>query len=270
MKGLIATTLNKMVYLVAQKIKMQRVFTSKWYFFIAVFMFSSCARQCTESALSDVEISDPDLLILEMRMYKEYSGQSPVSQNLIVWVRDKNEQALTLLNGSVQVNGKKMTINRSLITKLPYYESGNTVDISDDKSYTVNVELADGETYESTIEIPKGNVTGIKAPSYHDPSQPLTVSWDAINRNYQAEFSWEKQIAQDTTVLKKSGSFVLSGESSKTFDPGFFVDPDGEVTEVRFWIGTETTGNVNSAFRNESFFEAQFWAVSTVTMQKPI
>lgn len=243
---------------------------SKWYFFISVFLLSSCARQCTESALSDVEINDPSLLILEMEMYKSFDGETPDLQNLKVWVRDKNEQALTLLNGSVKANDVKLSIDRSMITKLPFYQSANAIEIDDGNNYIVDVELADGKSYSSSLSLPEGNISGIKGPNYHNKNEALTISWNKINSEYTAELTWDKQIEKDTMTITKGGSMIISSQTEKVFGADFFTDPDGVVSSVNFVITTNYNGKVAPEFRTESYFRADFWAQKTVVLQDPI
>ncbi|MGB0430323.1 MAG: hypothetical protein ACPGLV_07600 [Bacteroidia bacterium] len=248
---------------------MQVFSASKWYFIISVFLFSSCAKQCTESALSDVEINDPQLLIIEIDIDKSYAGEISDYENLKVWVRDKNEQALALLNGTIHANDVKLSVSRSPVAKLPFYETNNALPINDGQKYTVNVQLANGEVYTSSIDLPQQNISGIKAPSYHNRNEPLTISWNPINAAYNAEFYWEKEVLLDSSSIIKSGSFKINGTTNKVLEPSFFSDPDGRVGLVSFRIGTKYRGVVNQGFRNESYFDSEFWADATVELQDP-
>jgi len=241
-------------------LKFSKVLTPVW----VLILLTSCARSCTESALSDVVVEDPGLMMLEMTVEKEMNaGYS--SEEVRVWVRDKNEQALSLLQGSVDVNGKELSIKRNL-ANLPYYLAGEgVVQVSEGEKYDINVTLGDESIYTSSVSFPENNIRNLEIPDSHDPAKPLTISWNKLDPAYQATLSYQKQIQTDTTSTYKMNSVNLSaGQTSRTFPPSFFTDGNNPVESVSFTLTTEIRGTVHDGFRSDSYLKGIFSASKTV------
>ena len=58
-------------------------------------------QSCSKSALSDIELTDPDLVKVSVRIAQNYDNYKEVQ----VFVRDKNNRPVQLENGWVEVNG---------------------------------------------------------------------------------------------------------------------------------------------------------------------
>lgn len=228
------------------------------------FLFASCASTCTESALSDIVLDDPSLLMVRIYMekeVKEYPGHS-----IRVYVRDKNEQALTLKNGGVSVNDREMGIRRALVTKIPSY-SGNdrVVRIEGGEDYNISVKLGDGSEYVTSVSLPPNALERFDVPESHKRSESLTVTWNKINPEYNPVLSWTRYIfINDTTHTSTSDSMLITGQTSWTFDSDFFETDLGRVERMEFKMSTEYQDDVNDAFRSESFLKCSFFAERTV------
>ncbi|WP_321308146.1 hypothetical protein [Marinifilum fragile] len=58
-------------------------------------------QSCSKSALSDIELTDPSLLKVSVRIAQDYNNNKEVQ----VFIRDKNSRPVQLENGWVEVNG---------------------------------------------------------------------------------------------------------------------------------------------------------------------
>ncbi len=239
--------------------------------FIWSLLLSSCARTCTESALSDVVLTDPELLIVEIQLGKDVSDPKAPRSDIRVRVGDKNGQALSLLNGGVSANGRALTVQRTLLTKLPYYFADEaTIEISDDMTYDISVQLGDGSAYSSLLTLPKGNLTEFDVPADHSSAHELTVNWNKLNGAYDAWLTWEKTMVRDTVSQIVSERMVITpGTTQKKFPASFFQDDEFRVTSVDFTLEVQNRGEVNAHFRAGSFFRSRFFASKRVRVDFP-
>jgi hypothetical protein len=58
-------------------------------------------QSCSKSALSDIELEDPSLIKVSVRIAQDYDNNKEVQ----VFIRDKNNRPVQLENGWVEVNG---------------------------------------------------------------------------------------------------------------------------------------------------------------------
>jgi hypothetical protein len=224
---------------------------------VLLLVLTSCARSCTESALSDVVLTDPGLLLLEMRMEKDLSESS--GGNVTVWVRDKNEQALTLKEGDIQVEGQGLSVKRNLANLPYYYLASGYVDFEEGHDYSFTVILGNGERYSSILPIPDGNLREFSVPQYHRADQPLTLSWNPLNSAYDARLEWQLEVKTDSATHIETGSEKITpGTQRKTFPADFFDLGEGELISMECILSTEIRGNVHPDFRSDSQLKGIF------------
>ncbi|MCP4459054.1 MAG: hypothetical protein GY816_13680 [Cytophagales bacterium] len=235
-----------------------------------IFFLSSCARSCTESALSDVVINDPGILILEMSIDKELSNQGEGSERINVWVRDKNGQALTLKEGLVEVNGAELSINKSLIGNLPYYHSSGAMAVEEGTNYKATITLGDGKSYASTIDLPGNNLRRFDTPDYQQSSESLVLTWNEIDPKYDVTVSWNKHVASDSSFrIVRDYTIIDNNQTQLVLEPNFFNENFGVVKHIDFTITSEKHGKVSSDFRSDSFFNSTFSASRRIVMDEP-
>lgn len=231
-------------------------------------LLASCARNCTESALSDVVLTQPELLIVEMTLEKEI-GRSPRHQARI-WVRDKNQQALSIKEGGVSVNGQNVSVSKSTVGNLPVYKAGNgRISIDGGKDYDIEVQLGDGSTYSTRLTLPSKTLSRFNVPGLHDSQGPLVVSWDQIDPSYETVLSWTKIIPSDSSTTISSDYMVIKNKTSHTFPPDFFWEGGRKVERVDFDIESKLYGEPNSAFRSESFIKCIIQGKGSVEIDPP-
>jgi len=234
-------------------------------------LLSSCARTCTESALSDVVLSEPELLQVEMNVDKDLSDMRAPTASIRVFVRDKNGQALSLRDGGVSMGERTCALKRTLLTNLPYYFADETiVNLTDDKQYALNVRLGDGSVYTSVLNLPKDNLREFNVPEKYKAGSDLTVRWNELNKKYNAWLTWEKTMVRDTVTQTTSDRIALSpGSTYKTFPAAFFTDEEFTVQSIVFIIEVEMKGEVHRRFRAESFLISRFSASRRMLVNQP-
>jgi hypothetical protein len=221
--------------------------------------------------LSDVVITDPGLLTVEIQLDNDVSDPSSARSDIRVRIGDKNGQALSLLNGRVLANGQALTIKRTLLTNLPYYSADEAlIDVKDDMNVDISVKLGDGAVYSSLLALPKGNLSVLNAPTEHSSTRALTVSWNKLHGDYDAWLTWEKTMVRDTVTQTVSDRIALpSSRTDMKFPASFFQDEQFRVTSVDFILEVKKEGVVNGQFRSGSFFRSRFFASRRVRVDVP-
>ncbi|TAJ09759.1 hypothetical protein DMA11_19710 [Marinilabiliaceae bacterium JC017] len=82
--------------------------------FVSTCMLLMLLYACSKSVLSDVEISDPDLLKVKVKIEQDAYNDKEVQ----VFIRDKNNHPVELRNGKVVVNGCKLDFERASVNGL--------------------------------------------------------------------------------------------------------------------------------------------------------
>ena len=81
-----------------------------FYFATITILFSSCS----ESILSDVDIVDPRVLKVKVKIEQDADNDKEVQ----IFVRDKNNHPVDLLYGKVIVNGERVPYTRASVNEL--------------------------------------------------------------------------------------------------------------------------------------------------------
>src|SRR5687767_5324092 len=134
--------------------------------------FSSC-----ESALSDMEITDPSLLHTTFVAERALLDNGTVLYSLHANLFDKNLASIELKNGQVKVNGQQMSVTE-LLNISTYHIPGATVGLNTD--YNFEVVLANGESYAGTVTTQEKTFTTLTVPSTSTANSDLTISWQDV------------------------------------------------------------------------------------------
>jgi hypothetical protein len=70
-------------------------------YILVLFLSILGVQSCSKSALSDIELTDPSLVKVSVRIAQDYDNNKEVQ----VFIRDKNNRPIQLENGWVEVNG---------------------------------------------------------------------------------------------------------------------------------------------------------------------
>jgi len=136
------------------------------------FCFSNC-----DSPLSDVEITDPGLLITNFTVERSVSDDGTVLDALKATVFDKNLASVELKNGHVNVNGQQMSITEILNIKT-YYISKPTISLNTD--YNFEMSLADGNIYKGAVKTQAKALTSLTVPSNPTINEDVVISWNDV------------------------------------------------------------------------------------------
>ena len=225
-------------------------------YFLGLFILSFTS--CQESALSDVALTDPGLIEFHANLTKSFSsGVRTESINTILL--DKNNDQVELKDGNVYVNNVKMSLNRDFFN-LPYYTLNGTPNIQDDSTYTIKVVFADTSIVcTSTITLEENNLDSFNVAVSHVRTEPLTITWTAIDEAYNVRLGIVKRIVNDTATENRSLNDIVISSSmdSYTFPATFLTDSDGTLNKITFTLKSEETGSVDSKF-NSGYIKCLF------------
>lgn len=169
---------------------------------------------CKEnSALSDVELTNPKLITPEITLTQQVNERGRQTTELVVFLNDKNNNSIDLLKGNVDLNGKALGVH-SEIGGAPYYTRGN-IELIPNRKYNFNIHLADDKSYSCFVNSPKQTLTKFDVPEYHNINLPLLVSWDELNStNTSYTLEMKNDVAVHEYTLRsgavQSGSHVIS------------------------------------------------------------
>ncbi len=240
--------------------------------FIALAIYvslSSCVPGCQESALSDVEITDPSILAVHGTISKEISAAGTPVEIVTVWARDKNTQPLVLKGGKITVNDRELSMNRSLIGNLPFYKaSGSTVPVKEGQTYNIVVHLADGSMHPNSVKLPPNNIRKLEGPSMHNRKDDLTIKWNKLNPEYSVYLSWTKKAVEDSITKTFNGSIeMMASENEHTFSSDFFKEGSYKIDQVDFELRSTINGQVCPDLNANSTMKAEFVANKMVVIE---
>jgi hypothetical protein len=134
--------------------------------------FSNC-----ESALSDVDITDPGVLQTHFVVERALLDDGTVLNSLHATIFDKNLASVELKNGQVKVNGQQMS-ETEILNISTYYIPSATVDLNTD--YDFEVVLSNGQSHSGTVTTQSKTFTSVTVPSTASVDSDLTVSWEDV------------------------------------------------------------------------------------------
>ena len=149
----------------------------------ASILLSGCKGN---SALSDVEISDPKLISPEIVLHDHVNKLGRRNTNLVVFLNDKNDDSIDLLKGGVSLNNTSLSVQTET-GGAPYYTLGNVKVIPNTK-YSFLVTLADDKPYACVVTSPKETLSGLSVPEYHNMNSPLKITWNKFSPDRRSDF----------------------------------------------------------------------------------
>ena len=221
------------------------------FVFLVTLFFSNC-----ESALSDVEITDPGVLQTHFVVERALLDNGTVLNSLHATIFDKNLASVELKNGQVKVNGQQMS-ETEVLNISTYYIPAAVVDLN--TQYDFEVILPDGHSHSGTVTTQAKTFTSVTVPSSASVNSDLTISWQdvyvhddlIISLNLTspagtvpgASFTLtEQQMQAGSFVIPKSNfatpagitsaTITLTGAKYGTIDPKFH-DGSGTISRMR-------------------------------------
>lgn len=194
--------------------------------FIALIIAPVLLFGCKEnSALSDVELSDPKLISPEITITKTINKRGREQTDLVVFLNDKNNNSIDLLKGGVKMNNEALGIQTEW-GGAPYYTLNN-MELYSNTNYNFVVTLANDNNYKCSVTSPGNLINSFIVPEYHNINNDLNVSWGKLNSNAYTSYSLEitnedsfsKEINLSSSSIK-NGGYVISSRLLKQFSEG--------------------------------------------------
>lgn len=208
------------------------------------FFFSNC-----ESALSDMEVTDPSVLRTTFVAERALLDNGTVLNSLHANIFDKNLASVELKNGQVKVNGQQMSVNE-ILNISTYYIPSATVNLN--ANYDFEVVLANGESYSGTVTTQEKTFTALTVPSTGNVDSDLTVSWQEVYVHDELIISLGFTTASGlvagptfnlTAEQMQAGNFVIPKSN--------FATPAG-ITSVMVTLTGVKYGTIDSQFHTGS------------------
>ncbi|MDG2152636.1 MAG: hypothetical protein P8K10_01745, partial [Crocinitomicaceae bacterium] len=202
---------------------------------------------CKEnSALSDVELSDPKLISPEITITKTLNQRGREQTELVVFLNDKNNNSIDLLKGGVKLNNEKLGIQTEW-GGAPYYTLNN-LELYANTNYSFVVTLANDNSYKCSVASPNGLINSFVVPEYHNINSDLNVSWEKLNSSAYTSYSLEitnedtfsKEINLSRSIIK-NGGYVISSSLLKQIS-------DGQRGDFIITLKASTKGKVDHRF----------------------
>jgi hypothetical protein len=176
----------------------------------APFLIIGCKEN---SALSDVELTNPKLISPEIILSKHVNEFGRDETGLVVYLNDKNNNSIDLLKGGVDLNKTPLGVHGEM-GGAPYYTLSN-IELIPKRKYAFNIRLADDKSYPCFVNSPDRALTGLNVPEYHNINEPLMISWDKINpKNSQYSLEIKNNVASRHYSLRPSivqgGKHIIS------------------------------------------------------------
>lgn len=219
--------------------------------------FSNC-----DSALSDVEVTDPAVLQTHFVVERALLDNGTVLSALQATILDKNLGSVELKNGQIKVNGQKMSV-AEILNISTYHIPAATVNLNTE--YTFEMVLANGQTHSGTVTTPPKTFTSVTVPSNSSVDSDLTISWQdtyvyddlIISLSLTSPAGTVPGTTFTLTPAEmEAGSFVIPKSSLAT--------PDG-ITSVTVTLTGVKYGTIDSKFRGGSGTISRMRVEKTVT-----
>ena len=221
---------------------------------------ATCLSNC-ESALSDIEVTDPSVLQTHFVVERSLLENGTVLSALQTTILDKNLASVKLKNGQVKVNGQQMSI-AEILNVSTYHLPAATVNL--DTDYNFEIVLANGQSHTGKVRTPQKTFTSVTTPTSSAADSDLTISWQDVYVHDELIISLNLTSPAGTVpgatftltpAQMEAGSFVIPKSN--------FATPSG-ITSVTVTLTGVEYGATDPAFRDGSV------TISRMRVQKKI
>lgn len=221
---------------------------------------------CSEpiSPLSDITLDDPSVIKPIVFLSKSINAYGSVYYSITVSLYDKNNQLVTLKNGSVKCNDLTLTLNSS-----SSYFLGSSKErlIFPDSLYTITITLGNGDSYYAWIKTQECDLLTFQVPDSQNKNQSLKVSWTEVDKSgrYPQEikfsYSWSNtnSIGNSHKTIKLTN--IASGEF--TIDKSYFNLIEG-IYSVDMTLISTKNGALEETFLPGGSIVSQFTITKTL------
>lgn len=230
------------------------------YFVICLlFLLSSCME---DSALSDVEISDPSLIQPDISLYRIRDNSGLLTSKIEVFIWDKNYNSIELKKGSVSVNGQIMQLKKLPLTGAPYYTIDTSIlKVELNKLYTFTISLGDGKLYQSSINTQSIDLTSLILPAAYNKQDNMTISWAGHDISSEFNIQLACDYNKDNTYGQTSDLFTPNQQERTTgtyvISKSYFNQQAG-IYKATVTLTSKARGTVDSRFRINSTIVSKY------------
>ena len=226
-----------------RKIIMKKSIILLLLFVMVVLLITGCAQN---SALSDVEITDPSLLRVTIEMQRTLDQNGSLFPTINAYLYDKNDDNVSLKNGALYVNGIMMQLQNLPIGNLPYYTASGLINFTIDSLYTFTIMLADSSKHFFTIRTQTQDIYSFTVPT-------------SISRHVALNVSWLNKDTSGTIFIESTGHGELQvsdpASGAYSFPPYFFSDTTYSSIYVN--LHSMKYGTIDTAFRKGSYIGSE-------------
>ena len=215
---------------------------------VAVVAVASMFTGC-DSALSDVEITDPSLLQTHFVVERSLQHDGSVLESLRANIFDKNLASVELKNGHIKVNGEQMS-ETEILNISTYHIPGADVELN--TQYEFELVLANGNVHKGIVTTQPKAFTALVVPADPAVDSDMTISW-------QDTYVHDDLIVS-ISLTTASGSvpgptFTMTDEQMEagtfTIPKSAFATPQG-VTGATITLAGAKYGTIDPKFRTGS------------------
>ena len=226
------------------------------FIIFCIFLFFRCE---TESPLSDVELNDPSVILLEIDVEVVQPLSGGRSKSFQAILKDKKGDYIKLKNGGVSVNGSNLEVITFELSDAPYYELvNNQVNLNLNSRYSFNIKLNSESEYIAEVRSIENQLTVFNVPADHMKTENLTVSWQTANVNDHLQIKVIRYVKTGQgNILPKDKTIAITAPAlgQYTFNPSYFQDVDGNVINVDFVLMSIEFGTIEGGFKPDSYIK---------------
>jgi len=216
-----------------------------FFLFLFCFFLLGCQQN---SALSDVELSDPSLITPQITLQKTINENGKEKTKLKVYLNDKNGDGIDLKKGSVKLNKQALNsqTDGSLLSAAPFYTIKN-LELINNRKYTFVITLADDKNYTCYINSPKTTFNNLVVPEYHNKNKNLTISWTGkVSSNIKT--SHYLKIKNQGVLLQKIALNSDNLKNRKLIVNSRIFNQIKNRAEITITLESKTSGKVDKKF----------------------
>lgn len=232
-------------------------------------IFSFLLNSCSESSLSDVELTDPGLIRAQFNLEISKGENDNTKYFAIAYLFDKNDNRLTLNNGKVLINSTAMRLRREQFTNLPYYDGYENISgvVQNGTNYTFDIELSNGQRYQSVIITQNKILTTLNVPPVHSKSENMLITWEEVDATQHLRLTFYRTFRDSNgTTTNDDISFTIPNHllsaGNYVLNRDFFKMPN--IIEGRIKLSSVKNGNINPSLMNGSQIKAEYWLLKKV------
>ena len=209
-----------------------------------------------DSPLSEISLTDPSIIEPHIFLSRSIDLNNIFTHEIEVWIFDKNNNTVEILDGGISVNGLDLLVKYASITNAPYYSDNGEIDILLDSLYSVSIMLSDGEKYYASVRIQDNDLNLFNVPETHNHLQDLPVSWQEIDENIPMSISMGYYFGNSS---KDGMGFKQIDIPEENLPLGYYDIPSAylsdpeDIYHVSLTLTSRKNGTIDNEFKSGSY-----------------